>query len=164
MTRDEILAEYRRQAALGQFQGLTVLQYEAHLRKLCARHRPKTLLDHGSGHGKAWSGGLRLRLGIESVTRYDPAIPAIADKPEGRFDAVVSCDVLEHIPREDVNGLVRELFHYAEKFVFATVCCRPAKKCFPDGTNMHITIEPLRWWRERFKTLATCEWHLLETP
>jgi hypothetical protein len=33
--------------------------------------------------------------------------------------------------------------------VWASVCCRPAKKHFPDGVNMHVTVMPLDWWQER---------------
>lgn len=148
MTRDEILAEYRTMASTGlQFQGNTVLQYEAALRKLCMRHRPRTLLDYGAGHGKAWSGGLRLRLGLDAVTKYDPAIAAVAVKPEGRFDAVCCVDVLEHVLLEDVDAVIADLFRYADKFVFVTTCPRPAKKFFADGiTNLHVTQRPAVWW------------------
>lgn len=174
MTRDEILAEYRKQAALGQFQGLTILQHEIALRKLCVKYQPKTLLDYGSGHGRAWGGlgGLRRRMGIEKVTRYDPAIPDIATKPVGKFDGVVCCDVLEHVVLEDVEEVIADLFSYASKFVFATVCCRPAKKLFPDLTNMHVTLMPLPWWESLFSARAILtaagganvpDWRLVES-
>lgn len=164
LTPAEMLAEYKRQAALGQFQGLTILQYEQQLHQLCVRYEPKTLLDYGSGHGKAWSQGLTQRLGLAHVTCYDPALPAFAYKPKGHFDAVACVDVLEHIPRGEVEQTIVTLFLYATKFVFATVCCRPAKKCFPDMTNMHVTIEPFDWWWDHFERYHTCKWSLQETP
>jgi hypothetical protein len=169
VTRDQLIAEYRKQAALGQFQGLTVLNYESQLHKLCNRFNAKTILDYGSGHGKAWSGGLQLRLGLTDVRRYDPAIPAFSDKPAAgeKFDGVVCCDVLEHMLREDVEQAIDDLFRYATKFVFATVCCRPAKKLFPDLTNMHVTIMPIDEWEALFRR-KSCEipgpaWLLVET-
>lgn len=167
MTRDEMIAEYARQAALGQFAGNTILTYERHLKKLVAHHSAKTILDWGSGHGMAWSGGLQLRLGLAGIRRYDPAIPQFAQKPHPTemFDGVICIDVLEHLLPEDVPPAIEELFHHAAKFVFATVCCRPAKKFLVPGINMHTTIRRIDWWRAAFAQIASGRYYILqETP
>lgn len=165
MTRDELIAEYARQAALGQFQGNTVLRYERHLQKLIWHHAARSILDYGSGHGMAWSGGLQQRLGLEHVRRYDPAIPEFADKIKGAFDGVVCIDVLEHLLPEDVPPTVATLFNHAAKFVFATVCCRPAKKFIAPHVNMHTTLRPMPWWNKVFeRTAAGRTYVLLQTP
>ena len=28
---------------------------------------------------------------------------------------------------------------------------RPAKKTFSDGTNVHVTVRPLSWWRAKLE-------------
>jgi hypothetical protein len=71
--------------------------------------------------------------------------------PAGTFDGVLCSDVLEHVPDEELDVFIPRLFAYADKFVWASVCCRAAKKCFPSGENMHVTIRPMSWWRRRFK-------------
>jgi hypothetical protein len=162
-----MLDEYRRMSATGsQFRGLTVLQYKNSLRKLVERTESKTLLDYGSGAGEAWK-ILGPKWGVK-VRCYDPAVPKFAEPPQGQFDGVLCIDVLEHIVPEKSQSTIDDLFARANKFVFATVCCRPAKKSFPDGTNMHVALRPFGVWRSMFESSAahwnTLEWNLKETP
>jgi SAM-dependent methyltransferase len=56
--------------------------------------RPRRILDYGGG-----SGGLAGRLraaGFADVETYDPFVPQYADRPAGRFDCVLSFEVVEH--------------------------------------------------------------------
>lgn len=92
---------------------------------------------------------LEMLLGYE-VTKYDPAVPEIASKPEGQFDLVWCSDVLEHIPEEDIGWVIHELDGYARRALFVTVGSYPAKKTLPNGENAHVTIKPVEWWREQF--------------
>jgi len=59
------------------------------------------------------------------------------------FDAVVSLDTLEHIPREDRKGFVEEMLRVAK---------REAIFCTPFGTEFHrnIEIELHNAWRREF--------------
>jgi hypothetical protein len=50
--------------------------------------------------------------------------------------------------------ILRELFGYATRFVFANVACFPAKKRLPSGGNVHCTIKPVRWWEEQIGRAA----------
>lgn len=166
----EILRQYRAMAATGlHFRGLTVMQHEEAIRALVERHRARTILDYGAGAGEAWARPFELhkRLGIDRPTLYDPAFKHNS-LPGCRFHGVICSDVLEHVPEPAVDGLIARLFSYAERFVFASVCCRPAGKTFPDGTNLHVTIQPRQWWAEKFERLApsnrTVTWELVETP
>jgi len=47
-----------------------------------------------------------------------------------------------------VPWIIAELFHYAEKFLYANVACFPARKRLPSGGNAHCTVKPVRWWED----------------
>ncbi len=166
---------YRTMASDGaNFRGLSILQHSKEITQLMRGHKGRTLLDYGSGAGDAWRKPHRLheRLGIRwfDVTLYDPAFPSHDEKPHGIFDGVLCSDVLEHVPAADVDAVLADLFKHARRFVWASVCCREAKKCFPDGTNLHVTIQPLEWWRDRLTAAQlanpgpTVPFTLVETP
>lgn len=163
-TDPDLIDEYR--AFDKNFRGFTVMQHADSILDLIESHgRAGTILDYGSGQGRAWNRSkFRRRLREPAVTLYDPAVRGIDRKPEGRFDGVICSDVLEHIGEEHLDAVIAELFGYATKWVWASVCCRPAKKCFPDGRNLHVTVRPFEWWWARFEQLGTVPWRLVETP
>jgi len=55
---------------------------------------PHRILDCGGGNGTLAE--LLCSAGFTQVNTYDPFVPHHADKPAGRFDCVVSFEVLEH--------------------------------------------------------------------
>lgn len=171
---NELVPLYRQMAADGaSFRGLSILQHRAQIVKLVRQHKAKTLLDYGSGAGEAWRPPHRMHreLGLHwfEVTLFDPAFPEHDDPPHGLFDGVLCSDVLEHIPEADVDTVVAQLFQHARHFVWASVCCRPAKKFFPDGeTNLHCTLYPIDWWQAVMKRNQPrdrdVQFYLVETP
>lgn len=167
MTRDELIAEYRKRHEGDQFRGLTLATYKRSVAKVITRFGCKTVLDYGSGKGEVWPAWAG-EFNLSGVRCYDPAVPQFEAAPEGRFDLVVCCDVLEHLLEADAEDAVRALFAHAERAVWASVCCRPAKKSFDDGTNMHVTVRPIAWWRDRFGAAAAraggTPFLLVETP
>ncbi len=56
--------------------------------------RPRRILDYGGGNGCLAE--LLRGAGFSQVSTYDPFVPGHADKPDGRFDLVVSFEVAEH--------------------------------------------------------------------
>lgn len=162
MTRS-LIAQYQQMAASGDvFRGLSILQHEAQITEIVRKygvrsseHGTKKLLDYGCGAGDAWKPPHRLhrKLGLRwfEVYTYDPAFPENAQEPHGLYDGVLCSDVLEHIPEHELDETVKRLFSHARKFVWASVCCRPANKTFPDGTNLHVTLRPMQWWHELFE-------------
>ena len=125
----------------------------------------KTLLDYGAGKGEQY----RVRPFIDAdgaeypdlaawwgvqVRCFDPGYVPFSVPPEGEFDAVISTDMLEHCPEEDLPWIIAELFSRARRFVFASVACFPAKKHLPNGQNAHCTVKPPRWWRPIIEAAA----------
>ena len=126
----------------------------------------RTLLDYGCGKAKAHETaqletpdgkvlrGLTDVLGVESITLYDPGYEPYSELPSGTFDGVVCTDVLEHIPEEDTDWVVDELFGYADKFLLCTVACYPASKKLPNGDNAHINLKKPGWWVDKIEDAA----------
>lgn len=166
---DDLIAQYRALAAKGDnLRGLAILRYRARIGELVRKHKAATLLDYGCGAGDAWKQPHRLHkeLGLRwfDVKLYDPAFDH-NEKPHGQFDGVLCSDVLEHVPESELDDFVATLFGHARRFVWASVCTRPAKKCFPDGTNLHVTLQPIEWWRELFERYSGGKpWVLEESP
>lgn len=155
-----LLDEYRRMAAEGSnFQGLSILQHKKVIGKLVHQTKAASLMDYGCGRGDAWHSPHNLHhyLGIKrkNLFLYDPSFPKHDKLPTDQtFDGVLCSDVLEHVPEEAVPATIERLFMYSRKFVWASVCCRPAKKKFDDGTNMHVTVKPMEWWESQFVTMG----------
>ena len=173
----DLIQRYQEMAATGlSFRGLSLLTHRETIRALIRKTGSKTLLDWCAGAGDAYRTPNKIHekwgLKLSDVVRHDPAFPKYARIPEGRFDGVICSDVLEHIPGPDVDKTIETLFDYSLKFVFASVCCRPAKKFFPNsgdpGINLHVTIRPFNWWREKFIAIGSSHsgvtWQLIESP
>ena len=166
------LRGYREMADGGhQFRGLTLLNSIEAIAPLLLKHNCRTMLDYGSGAGDAYmaphNAAAKLGLHRDAIRLYDPSFPEHGTPPLGTFDAVICSDVLEHIPLENVNAFIANLFSYADKLVWASVCCRPAKKSFPGTSiNLHCTVRPLMWWLAQFNHQAPpgVEWVLVEAP
>ena len=166
----DLIEHYKHLAEEGALRGLSILRFRASIAKIVNGCRARTVLDFGCGAGDAYRQPHRLSRDWPTVrwydvTLYDPAFAENAKPPRGEFDVVLCSDVLEHIPEAEVPAFLARLFSHARCHVWASVCCRPAKKAFPDGTNLHVTLQPLDWWREQFS--AACRgtpWTLEESP
>ena len=148
------------------FSGKSLMPQVHRIRKLIDRAGARNVLDYGSGKGRQYDAmrfegpdgttydGVIDYWGVDYVHCYDPGYERYSKLPEGHFDAVVSTDVLEHCPEEDVPWVLQEMFNYAERCVYANIACYPARKHLPNGENAHCTIKPIDWWHERILAAA----------
>lgn len=148
------------------FNGISLQPHVQAIGMLIARFGAKTLLDYGAGKGDGYTQaqartpegrllrGLKEIWGLRRIALYDPGYKPHSKLPKGVFDAVISTDVIEHCPEEDVDWILGELFGYATRFVFITVACYPARKLLPTGENAHITLKSPGWWVDRLATAA----------
>jgi hypothetical protein len=148
------------------FPGLSLPPEAHHIKRLIDRTGALNVLDYGSGKGRQYDArGVRLATGevVESIVDYwgvdyvhcyDPSFPRFSTLPQGTFHGVISTDVLEHCPEEDLPWILAEMFSYAERFLYANVACYPAKKRLPSGENAHCTIRPPEWWSDVFRRIA----------
>jgi hypothetical protein len=144
------------------YPGISMLPHTRRIKELIDKSGARTILDYGCGKGYQYdlptveipgvgmADGILDYWDVDEVHCYDPCVERFWNVPEGSFDGVVSTDVLEHCCEEDISWIVDEMFRYANKFVFASVACYPAKTTLPNGENAHVTIRPLDWWKQIF--------------
>lgn len=148
------------------FSGRTLAAHLNSLKKAVDVYQLRTLLDYGCGKARAHEAaefvtpegetlrGLKQVLGVDEITLYDPGFEPYRELPTGTFDGVVCTDVLEHIPEQDTDWVIEELFAYAEKFLLCTVACYAASKNLPSGENAHITLKKPGWWIDKIEAAA----------
>lgn len=146
------------------FPGTSIKSYVKEIADLVHVCRPRNLLDYGSGKGfqylvsrvhEQWGGML--------PHCYDVGVRQLSEKPKGPFDGVICTDVMEHIDQPDVDAILDDIFSFlpprddgGSSFAFFAIACRPAvKKTLPDGRNVHLTVRPPSWWREKLHHRAT---------
>jgi hypothetical protein len=107
---------------------------------------PQSIIDYGCGQSMLID---RLDLGYPlRLERYDPAIPAYALKPKLKADLLINIDVLEHIEESDIDDVLAEMRALCRDALII-VDTAPAKRVLADGRNLHVTLKPHDWWRER---------------
>lgn len=153
MSEGALIEQYRLMHARGEvFTGRSLLPVAWRVYDAVRAHGARSLLDYGCGQGRQYD---RYRLhewwGVPRPRLYDPAVARYAARPEGSFDGVICSDVLEHVPRDELDGVLTDCFGFARGFVFFSICCRPARKSLPNGMNCHVTIEEPAWWQDRLQ-------------
>ena len=145
------------------YNGLSTIVFADILKEIIKDNACKTLLDYGSGKGERYYKEsstdnknfppLKEYWGIEP-TLYDPGIPYLKKPENNNFDIVISIDVLEHIPIEDMVWVMDEMFQYAKKAIFINVACYPAKATLKNGENAHVSLYSPHWWSGFFTAIA----------
>lgn len=141
------------------FNGFSLIPHAETIRDMIVRTGARTVLDYGAGKGLQYK-NVAIELpdgskfdnvvaywGVDQVACFDPGVPEFQNMPTARFDGVVSTDVLEHCPEEDLPWILKEMADKAEHFLFATVALYPAAKIMPNGENAHCTLKAPDWWR-----------------
>lgn len=143
------------------FAGQSLAPHVPRIKTLIEVLGARSLLDYGAGKGMLYQQrpfhltkdrsfpSLQAFWGVVDLVLYDPAFPPHATLPSGRFDAVISVDVLEHCPEEDIPWILREIFGIARDFVYLNVASYPARKTLPNGENAHTTQRPAGWWQRQ---------------
>ena len=166
----KLIEDYKILHEAGAFGGMTLAKFSEPVLKLLKFHGGLTVLDYGSGKGQSWENhdGLRRFKERLPVTLYDPGVLELSTKPIGTFDAVLCFDVVEHIPEDEIETTLAEIFGYAERVVLATFCARGSRKKLPsNGQDVHVTQRPRLFWEELFHAANMAKrrpvpWYLFE--
>src|SRR3954447_21617428 len=141
------------------FPGSSLPPHIARIKMLIDATGARSILDYGSGKGMQYRPQKIVTQGrevaesiaeywdVDEVRCYDPGFAPYSELPSGTFDGVVCTDVLEHLPEEDLDWVLEEIFGFAKRFVFLNVACFPARKSLPNGANAHVTVRDPQWWQ-----------------
>lgn len=114
-----------------------------------------SLLDFGSGKGYQYLNARAHEAWGILPHCYDPGVVQLQEKPTRTFNGAICTDVMEHIAYDDVDDIIDEILGYIDSstpsFAYFSICCRPARKEFSDGVNVHLTVRSPKWWNEVLK-------------
>ena len=149
MPRDETLIDYYRKTHANGLYGNTSVKYIRYLRPWITLQNPRSILDYGCGQS-VFLDALDLDPSVQRW-RYDPAIEQFAQKPNEIADLVINIDVLEHIEEDQLDPILDDI-RQAGREAILIIDTVPSVRCFDDGRNIHRTIKPASWWREKLLT------------
>lgn len=134
--------------------GVTTIRLCLFIKQYIDEIQPVEILDYGCGKGQQYTDKRVHKLWKTKLPYlYDPYVEGFTKKPstpEGFFDLVLCCDVMEHVFPDEVDEVLRQLFFYGKK-VFLSIGTKPAVKKFSTGDNLHLTIQPEEWWLEKLQ-------------
>ena len=132
---------------------------------LASRPYITTVLDYGCGKGELSNYLAEHPCGV-TVTEYDPGIPGKDTPPKGRFDLVITCDVLEHVEREYTEQTLQALWDHTQYVMYNNIACAPDLHTFAQGPykgqDRHLVQRPGEWWRQKFDDIADPKMSLME--
>ncbi|MEJ1159384.1 class I SAM-dependent methyltransferase [Prosthecomicrobium sp. N25] len=109
--------------------------------------RPASLIDYGAGRSEI-SSRVAAKVGCPEVARFDPAVAGIDKVPEKTFELAMSCDVLEHIPDDELDAVLAELARLGRHQIHV-IDMKPARATLLDGRNAHLSLHDAPWWQNR---------------
>jgi hypothetical protein len=122
---ERALAEAARHHASSKtYSGKFLRPHKPWLLALVAEHQITSAIDYGAGKGAQYEWvdpddgkTLEQAFGFE-VTKYDPAWPPFAARPQGVFDLCICTHVLGSIPLADLGWVMASLYAYGRKAVY----------------------------------------------
>lgn len=101
------------------FSGSLAFPHRDVIKGLIDRHGCRTVLDYGCGKCLQYTGPNNLEefWGVE-VTKWDPAIPGLDFKLEGKWDLVICTHSLGCVPIADMNTVIDQIYGFADKAVY----------------------------------------------
>lgn len=111
--------------------------------------QPKSILDYGCGKGTLID-GIQKRYPSIQCYKYDPSITEYDTIPVQYADMVLNTDVLEHIPVEDIDEVLKNISSISQQVYFNLHHSRAAT-ILPNGENAHCTVRSPNWYRRKLK-------------
>lgn len=154
--------DYIKLHKLDLFNGYCTEVYRYEINDIIEETNSKSILDYGCGKGFQYS---KLKLDVfwnVLVDCYDPGVSVFSKLPNNVYDGVLCIEVMEHIPEEEVDNTLKNIFIKAKKFAFFSISLVYDKQSYKlkhkrliDGSNVHVTIKSKEWWEERIKVNNT---------
>jgi hypothetical protein len=107
------------------------------------------IIDFGCGQGNR-------KNSFFIWTKYDPSVPEYNKIPRRSFPGLVSYDVLEHIPEDELPVTAEWLELLASECMVLGISTRPAcqeRGILENGENAHCTVQTADWWVAKIREL-----------
>lgn len=132
------------------FTGGSTYAFREYIRELVDETESESILDFGCGKARhILVDRYDLYWGVD-VDLYEPAIEEFSQLKSDTYDGVICMSVLEHIPEEDLDEALEDIFSRARKFVLLIIDNYPSRNNkLLDGRGVHITLHDENWWRDR---------------
>ncbi len=148
----------------GKYAGKTVLNLLKEFPEI------ETILDYGCGDGSLKKWIEEKDITDKKWTLYDPGIPEYKNIPQGKFDLVITTDVLEHVEEIMLNKVLAHLRELTGRFLYNEIACYFSGTSFADGPyagqDLHINMKPPDVWSKRLChrdfSIEVCQPSLLE--
>ena len=131
----------------GVYSGDTVVEFL----KACPDIR--TILDYGCGEGSLKKWVEDAGITDKQWTQYDPGIVEFQDRPKGKFDLVITTDVLEHVEEDFLDNVIIDLNALTCKYLFNEIACYLSRAQFAigpyKGQDLHINLKAPDSWMLR---------------
>ena len=114
--------------------------------KFVEQYHPNSLIDWGCAQGNLLNRIEQDYPWIRELGGYDPGNPDYSTVPQGRYDCLVSCDVIEHFEPADLDANLKLMQSKFTGAAYLIIACYPAKKHLSDGRNAHLIVETPEWW------------------
>lgn len=119
----------------------------------------ETLADFGAGTGRAtawfrdhWIEATAIDFAEDALETTVPFVAAcLWDMPAdlGPFDHGFCADVMEHIPTEKVDAVLRGIASRVRRGCFFQIAMFHDGMGALIGKTLHLTVQPADWWTER---------------
>ena len=145
------------------YAGQSILPFVKIIKNIIVANQCQSLLDYGCGKARLYDESFKTKnAGYPNlrdywnikINLYDPGFEKYCILSKSKVDISICIDVLEHIPEEDVDWILREIFSLTKKITFLNVACYPAKALLPNGENSHINIKNHAWWQKKLIKLS----------
>jgi cyclopropane fatty-acyl-phospholipid synthase-like methyltransferase len=128
------------------FTGTCTYEHKDRIANLIRLTDTESVLDYGCGKAQQYKKDrYDLHWGVE-VDCYDPGVKEYCTLSDKEYDGVVCIYVMEHVPEEEVDDVLTDIFSRAKKFVYIVIDGEVDKKVFSDGTPMHVCLKTQDWW------------------
>jgi len=155
------------------FRGISVIPFAIDIYGIIQYNKCTSIIDYGCGKAIAYKENfkdidrkkqipnftvpLHKWWGIDELQLYDPGVTEHSKLPTKKADLVICTDVLEHIPAEDLDWVIREICSLSNSVVFINVSGQPALKTFTTGKykgmNVHVSLFDHKWWINKVKAV-----------
>lgn len=132
------------------FRGFSLKFFIPNISLLIRDGNIQTALDYGCGKAALHDiFNLRKLWNLKKLDKYDPGVKEWCEPPTSTYDLVFCIDVMEHIEDKDVDDILQHIYSLTNKVAFFSISTRLANKNLPDGSNVHKSVHPEFWWKEK---------------